>query len=241
MLTKTDKEKILQDLVSTDWDVDSELASLSTRIKKNDLPRLRIDHDGEGKHRFFIDWGESYISGFRQFEYLKLKTLKAIVFEEQHIRAFWVEDENYPRCYAIDNEIMSATPVSPACEQCPESIAGFGSCKPKVRLFVLPLLKNKCQPMAMSLSATSIKPWREHQLKLQHSGLPPVAVVTTFALEDCANDDFRWAKVQVGIRGIVSRGKLTEAKQAQETIRHIKRRVIPKDFCESGDRIEKSN
>ena len=93
------------------------------------------------------------------------------------------------------------------------------------------------QPMVMSLSPTSIKPWREHQLKLQRSGLPPVAVITTFELEDCANDQFRWARVQVGIRGIASKGNLVIAKQAQQSIGRIKPRVVLKDFCEAGDRI----
>ena len=237
MLTKTDKDKILQDLRRTDWDVDQELVALSTRIKKNDLPRLRIDHQSQGNHRFFIDYGESYIRGSQQFDYLRVKTLKAIVFDEQQIRAFWMEDENHPQCYAIDDEILGTTPVSATCQQCPESIPGFGACKPKVRLFVLPIIKKVMQPMVMSLSPTSIKPWREHQLKLQRSGLPPVAVITTFELEDCANDQFRWARVQVGIRGIVSRENLMIAKQAQQGIGRIKPRVVLKDFCEAGDRI----
>jgi hypothetical protein len=241
LLTKTDKEKILQDLVSTDWDVTQELETLKTRIKKQDLPRLRIDHHEEGKHRFFIDFGDSYIKGNQQFDYLKVKTLKAIVFDEQQIRAFWLEDEDHPHCYAIDDSILSTEPLSPTCEQCPESIPGFGACKPKVRLFVLLLLKKELQPMVMSLSPTSIKPWREHQLKLQRSGLPPVAVITTFDLEDTANDSFRWARVQVGIRGIVSKGNLVIAKQAQQGISKFKTRVIPQDFCETGDRVEKSD
>jgi hypothetical protein len=241
LLSKIEKEKILQDLVSTDWDVSQELETLKTRIKKQDLPRLRIDHHEEGKHRFFIDFGESYIKGSQQFNYLKVKTLKAIVFDEQQIRAFWLEDEDHPRCYAIDDSILSAEPLSPTCEHCPESIPGFGACKPKVRLFVLPLLKKGMQPMVMSLSPTSIKPWREHQLKLKRSGLPPVAVITTFELEDIANDQFRWARIQLGIRGIVSRENLIVAKQAQESIGQIKTRVITQDYCETGDRVEKAD
>ena len=241
MLTKTEKDKILQDLKSTDWDIEHEMLALNSQINKNNLPRLRIEHHEQGKHRFYIDYGESYIRDSKQHNYLKVKTLKAIVFEEQQIRAFWLEDENHPRCYAIDDEILSATPISPNCRQCPESIPSFGSCKPKVRLFVLPLLKNQGQPMVMSLSPTSIKPWREHQLKLQRSGLPPVAVITTFELEDCANDNFRWARVQVGIRGIVSKANLLLAKQAQQGISKFKTRVILKDFCETGDRATKSD
>ena len=241
MLTKTDKEKILEELEESGWDVNQELELLTSRMKKQDLPRLRIEHSEEGKHRFYVDSGESYIKGKKQFTFLRATELKAIVFEEQQVRAFWKDDEEHPRCYSIDDQILSTEPLSPTCEQCPESIPGFGGCKPKVRLFLLPLLKKEIQPMVMSLSPTSIKPWREHQLKLQRSGLPPVAVLTTFELEDCANDTFRWARVQVGIRGIVSRENLGRAKQAQVGISRIKTRVIPKDFCEAGDRVEKSD
>ena len=242
MLTKTDKEKILEELRATDWDITQELEILKQRIKKEDLPRLRIDHRDDGKHRFFIDYGESYIKGDKQVAFLRVTELKAIVFEEQQIRAFWQEDEDHPRCYAIDDSILSTEPLSPTCEQCPESNPGFGACKPKVRLFVLPLIKNReMQPMVLSLSPTSIKPWRDHQLRLKRSGLPPVAVITTFGLEDTANDSFRWARVQVGIRGIVSKGNLLKAKKAQQRIGSIKNRVILQDFSETGDRIEKSD
>jgi hypothetical protein len=241
MLTKIEKEKILKELRATEWDVAQELEILEARINKQDLPRIRIDHHEDGKHRFYIDYGESYVKGDKQVAFLRVTELKAIVFEEQQVRAFWREDEDHPRCYAIDDQILSSEPMSPSCEQCPESIPGFGACKPKVRLFILPMLNKKMQPMVMSLSPTSIKPWREHQLRLKRSGLPPVAVITTFGLEDTANDSFRWARVQVDIRGIVSRENLLMAKKAQPAICSIKSRVILQDFSEVGDRVEKSD
>jgi len=241
MLTKTDKAKILEELGRSDWDITQELETLDARIKKQDLPRLRIEHREDGKHRFYIDYGESYIKGKKQYAFLRMTGLKAIVFEEQQIRAFWKEDEDHASCYAIDDQILSAEPLSAACEQCPESIPGFGACKPKVRLFVLLLIKKELHPMVMSLSPTSIKPWREHQLRLKRSGLPPVAVITTFALEDMVNDSFRWARVQVGISGIVSREQLVIAKKALQVIVGLKSRVILQDFSEAGDRIEKSD
>jgi hypothetical protein len=241
MLTKTDKEKILEELEQTGWDVNQELELLTSRMKKQDLPRLRIEHSEEGKHRFYVDRGESYIKGKKQFTFLRMTELKAIVFEEQQVRAFWKEDEEHPRCYSIDDQILSTEPLSPTCEHCPESIPGFGGCKPKIRLFILPLLKKEMQPMVMSLSPTSILPWREHQLRLNRSGLPPVAVITTFGLEDMLNDNFRWARVEVGIRGIVSREHLTIAKKAQKGIVRIKTKVILQDFSEAGDRIEKAD
>ena len=241
MITKTDKAQILEDLSRSDWDVTHELETLDTRIKKQDLPRLRIEHREDGKHRFYIDYGESYIKGNKQYAFLRMTELKAIVFEEQQIRAFWKEDEDHARCYAIDDQVLSAEPLSAACEQCPESIPGFGACKPKVRLFVLLLLKKELRPMVLSLSPTSIKPWREHQLRLRRSGLPPVAVITTFGLEDTANDGFRWARVQVGIHGIASREQLLQAKEAQQGIHRLKNRVTSQDFSETGDRIENSD
>ena len=241
MITKTDKAKILEDLGRSDWDVTQELEILQARINKQDLPRLRIEHNEDGKHRFYIDYGESYVKGDKQIAFLRVTELKAIVFEEQQIRAFWQEDEDHPSCYAIDETILSTQPLSPTCEQCPESIPGFGACKPKVRLFVLPLIKKELQPMVLSLSPTSIKPWRDHQLRLKRSGLPPVAVITTFGLEDMVNDGFRWARVQVNIHGVVSREHLIKAKQAQQGIVGLKRRVILQDYSEAGDRIEKSD
>ena len=211
------------------------------RINKQDLPRLRIEHNEDGKHRFYIDYGESYLKGNKQFTFIRSSEIKAIVFEEQYVRAFWREDEPHPRCYAIDDTILSTEPLSATCEQCHESIPGFGACKPKVRLFVLLLIKKELQPMVLSLSPTSIKPWREHQLRLKRSGLPPVAVITTFALEDMVNDGFRWARVQVNIHGVVSREQLVIAKKAQQEIKRIKTRVILQDFCETGDRVETSD
>ena len=95
--------------------------------------------------------------------------------------------------------------------------------------------------MVLSLSPTSIKPWREHRLRRKRSGLPPVAVITTFALEDMVNDGFRWARVQVNIHGVVSREQLVIAKKAQQEIKRIKTRVILQDFCETGDRVETSD
>ncbi|MCF7822795.1 MAG: hypothetical protein K9N35_01340 [Candidatus Marinimicrobia bacterium] len=237
-ITKTDKDLILQNLSATDWDIDQELSELETVMRQPDLPRLRIEHHEEGKHRFYIDYGESYLAGKKQFSFLRAFTLPAIVFAEQQVRALWQQDEDHPRCYSIDGQVLAADPVSKSCEQCPESIPGFGSCKPKVRLFVLPLLKQANRPMVMALSPTSIKPWREHQLRLHRSGLPAVAVVTTFELEDLKSEEFRWARVRVGIRDIASRENLMAARAAQQSIDRLKNRIAPQDFSERGDRVD---
>jgi hypothetical protein len=238
MLTKTDKEKILEDLGQTEWDVEQELLALNERVKQHDLPRLRIEHHEEGKHRFYIDFGESYMASSKQYLFLRMTEVQVIVFEEQEIRAFWRKDEDHPHCYAIDEKVLVADPVSKSCRHCRESIPGFGSCKPKVRLFVLPLFKKMKQPMILSLSPTSIRPWREHQLRLKRSGLPTVAVRTTLSLEDIQFENFRWAKAIVGIRGIASRDQLTKARQAYESIIPLRNRIGAQDYAEKGDRSE---
>ena len=236
MLSKTHKAQVLKNLQATDWDIIRELGELDSRVKERDLPRLRIEHHKQGKHRFYLDFGESYMEGDKQYTYLGVKTLPAIVFAEQQIRALWNQDEDTPRCYSIDDQVMASAPISDSCQRCPESIRGAGACKPKVRLFILPLLKKWRQAMVMSLSPTSIKPWREHQLRLHRSGLPPVAVVTTFELEDLQTEDFRWARVIVGIRGIASKANLLEARNAGQSILSLKHRLGAMDFGESGDR-----
>jgi hypothetical protein len=237
MITKTDKDIILKSLTATDWDIDQELNELESLLKTQDLPRLRIDHQDEGKHRFYVDSGESYLTAQKRYSFLRALTLPVIVFAEQQIRAVWQEGEDHPRCYAIDGQILSTDPVSKSCEHCPESIIGFGSCKPKVRLFLLPLLKQANRAMVMALSPTSIKPWREHLRKLHRSGLPAVAVVTTFELEDIKNDSFRWARVRVGIREIASRENLVAAQTAKRSIARMKNQLATPDFSELGDRM----
>lgn len=238
MITKKNKELILDNLSSTDWDIDRELASLEHHMQRHDLPRLRIDHHEEGKHRFYIDFGESYLAANKQFRFLRALTLPAIVFAEQQVRALWLADADHPRCYSIDGQVLAVDPVCKSCEHCPESIPGFGSCKPKVRLFVLPLLKQVSRPMVMALSPTSIKPWREHQLKLHRSGLPVVAVVTTFELEDLKSEEFRWARVRVGIRDIATRENLIAARAALQSIDRLKNRIVSQDYSERGDRVD---
>ena len=238
MITQKNKELILNTLNSTDWDLDQELVKLEHHMQQHDLPRLRIDHNEEGKHRFYIDFGESYLTAKKQFSFLRAITLPAIVFAEQQVRALWEVDAEHPRCYSIDGQILASDPVSKSCEHCPESIPGFGSCKPKVRLFVLPLLKQAGKPMVLNLSPTSIRPWREHQLKLLRSGLPAVAVVTTFELEDLKSEEFRWARVRVGIRDIATRENLIAARVALQSIDRLKNRIVSQDYSERGDRVD---
>ena len=77
----------LEHLAETGWDIDNELKRLELHRLEYDLPRLRIDHHAEGKHRFFIDRGESYLSEDKQNVFLKHTTMPVIVLEEQNVRA----------------------------------------------------------------------------------------------------------------------------------------------------------
>ncbi|NQV15116.1 hypothetical protein HQ531_06625 [bacterium] len=231
------KNTALKILDETDWDVENELTQLKSRVMEYDLARLRIEHSEEGKHRFYIDWGESYLADKKQFTFLRNMTLPAIVIAEQQIRALWIHEEEQPRCSSIDGHIYSSDSISKTCDLCSESVPGFGACKPKVRLFVLPLLKKTNQTMIFSLSPTSIKPWREHQLKLHRSGLPVIAVVTTFELEDVKSDEHRWARVRVGVRDIASKANLDVAIQAKRRQLQFTQMIWDRDYCENGDRI----
>ena len=232
-VSKIALDSALEQLNETGWDIDKELQRLDLQIEKFDLPRLRIDHNENGKHRFFIDRGESYLAEDKQFVFLKHLALPAIVLGEQNVRALWLEGQEHSRCAAVDEVIYTKEPIAEACDQCPESSPGVGACKPGVRLYVLPLIKRRSKPMVFSISPSSIRLWRYHQLRLARSGIPQIAVITTFELMDTQTEDYRWARVEVGIREIVSKPQLQKALEARTQIsRHIPR--LP------GDGVPKS-
>ena len=54
-----------------------------------------------------------------------------------------------------------------------------------------------------------------HQLCLARSGIPQIAVVTTFELLDTQNEEYRWARVEPGIREIVTKPQLQKALDAR--------------------------
>jgi hypothetical protein len=217
-VSKTAIDSALENLSTTGWDIDHELQRLQLLTEKFDLPRIRIDHSEEGKHRFYIDRGESYLAEDKQYIFLKHKTLPVVVFGEQQVRALWNEDEGLSRCAAVDGVIYSKAPLASACDLCPEALPGISQCRPGVRLFVLPLIKRRSKPMVFTLSPSSIKFWREHQLRLVRSGIPNIAVITTLELVDTQTEDYRWARVEVGIREIISKVQLRKALDARDHI-----------------------
>ena len=210
----------LEKLGETGWDIDRELQRLQSNVDKYDIPRLRIEHNEEGKHRFFIDKGESYLAEAKQFAFLKHRTMAVIVLREENVRALWLEGQEQSRCAAVEGVIHSKEPVSPSCEQCPEALPGVGGCKPGIRLYVLPLIKRRSRPVVFSISPSSIGLWREHQLRLARSGIPQIAVVTTFELLDTQTEEYRWARVEPGIREIVTKPQLQKALDAREHLPH---------------------
>jgi hypothetical protein len=79
--------------------------------------------------------------------------------------------------------------------------------------------------MIFNISPSSIKLWRDHQLRLARSGIPQIAVITTFELMDTQTEEFRWARVEVGIREIVSKPQLKKALDARAHILSQKPRL----------------
>ncbi len=219
-VSKAKLESALETLKEMDWDIDQELQRLESHLEQFDVPRLRIDHNEEGKHRFFIDRGESYLSEDKQFVFIKHQTLQVIILKEQSVRALWLEGEEHSRCAAIDEIVLSKAPIASSCDQCPESIPGLGNCKPGIRLYVLPLIKRGSRPMVFNISPSSIGLWKRHKLRLGRSGIPQIAVITTLELTDTQTEDYRWARVEVGIREIVTKTQLQKALDAREQLPH---------------------
>ena len=58
--------------------------------------------------------------------------------------------------------------------------------------------------MVFNISPSSIGLWKSHKLRLGRSGIPQIAVITTLELRDTQTEDYRWSRVEVGIREIVS-------------------------------------
>jgi hypothetical protein len=219
----------LEHLGETGWDIDRELQRLQRDVERYDIPRLRIEHSEEGRHRFFIDRGESYLAEDKQFAFLKQRTMPVIVLQEQNVRALWQEGQEHSRCAAVDGVIHSREPLASSCDQCPEFRPGVGACKPGVRLYVLPLIKRRSRPMVFNISPSSIGLWREHQLRLARSGLPQIAVVTTFELMDTQTEEYRWARVEPGIREIVTKPQLQKALDARAQLSGLMPRLSGDD------------
>ena len=218
------------------WDLDTELAGMAVETTQLELPRVRIEHKDNGKHRMYVDTGESYLDSDSQEVDIPGNKLTAVVFAEQFIRAFWEKESEVPLCSAIDDQPIGQEVLSDSCKHCEHGVIG-GSCKPKVRLLMLAEIDGEVRPLIMNLSPTSIKHWNAHKKKLQRSNLPVVAVNTTFELEDVKKRSYRWAEVKLGMDGIADRSTLVIAKTARTELEELTKRISDADFSDSGDKF----
>ena len=227
-------DAVKQALSVAGWDMEKELEDQSTVSSGFELPRVRIEHKDNGKHRMYIDTGESYLDDDSQEISIKGNKLTGIVFAEQSIRALWQEGAEVPLCSGIDGVPNGSDPLSSKCGTCEHSAIGK-ACKPKARLFILSNLDGEVKPLVFALSPTSIKHWNAHKKKLQRSNLPVVATATTFSLSDAKKGTYRWAEVRVGIDGIASKEMLMLAKEAREQFEEVTRVISSNDFADPGD------
>ena len=216
------------------WDMEKELEDQSTVSSGFELPRVRIEHRDNGKHRMYIDTGESYLENDSQEINIKGNKLTGLVFAEQSIRALWQEGAEVPLCSGIEGQPVSQEPLAQDCKHCEHGVIG-GACKPKARLFLLAEIDGEVKPLVFALSPTSIKHWNAHKKKLQRSNLPVVAVNTTFELMDVKKGTYRWAEVKAGIEGIASKEMLMLAKEARDQFEEVTRVISSHDFAEPGD------
>lgn len=228
-------DEVKQALSVAGWDMDEELAGMAVETTQLELPRVRIEHKDSGKHRIYIDTGDSYIDSHSQEIEIPDNKLTAVVFAEQYIRAFWNEGVEVPACSAIDDIPVGDDPLSNSCKSCDHGVIG-GACKPKVRLLLLAKVDGEVKPLIMNLSPTSIKHWNAHKRKLTRSNLPLVAVNTTLELEDVKKHSYRWAEVKLGMDGIASKDMLIVAKTARTELEELTNRISNSDFDDDGDK-----
>ena len=216
------------------WDMDKELEDQSTASTGFELPRVRIEHKDNGKHRIYIDTGESYLEADTQEIDIPGNKLTGVVFAEQFIRALWQEGAEVPLCSAIDDMPVGKEPLADSCKRCEHGVIG-GACKPKSRLFMLAEIDGEVKPLVFALSPTSIKHWNAHKKKLQRSNLPIVAVNTTFELLDVKKGTYRWAEVKAGVDGVATKDMLLLAKQARDQFEEVTRVISSNDYSDPGD------
>jgi hypothetical protein len=228
-------DEVKQTLSVAGWDLEKEMNDMAEETSQIGLPRIRIEHKSNGKHRMYIDAGESYLDDVSQETNIPGNKLTAVVFSEGVIRAMWQEGDELPVCSAIDDIPIGGNALADNCRHCSNGVIG-GSCKPKVRLLLLTDIDGEIRPLILNLSPTSIKHWNAHKKKLQRSNLPVVAVNTTFELEDVKRNGYRWAEVSLGMKGIASKEMLVIAKAARTELEEYTKRISQSDFDDSGDK-----
>lgn len=229
------KEDVVSTLAKAGFDLESELVQSSDSTNTIDIPFVRIEHNISGKHRMFIEYGESYLGNGETTINVPDNTLVGTVIAEQEIRALWAPNEKYPRCSSINGVISSNAPEAESCKQCKRAVIG-GSCKPKIRLLILSLIDGEIKPLSFNLSPVSIKRWSQHKRKLKRSGLPVVASNCVFTLEDIQRNGFRYAEVNIKMDGISDVEILKAAKAARGDYQRYISQVSHRDFSDPGDK-----
>ncbi len=229
-------DMLTQSLAEAGFDLEEELAQIETSGNGFDLPRIRIEHKDNGRHRMYIDNGESYLDDGTQEIAIERNKFEGIVFAEQTIRALWQDGEAIPKCSAINDIPIAQEPIADTCLKCPESVIGTGRCKTKIRLWLLAKMDDSVKPLIFALSPTSIKHWNNHKKMLKRSKLPIVAVKTVFSLEDVKKNGYRWAEVNIGINGVADKEMLIMAKQYRDELQRLMNSVSEKDYSDPGDK-----
>jgi len=207
-------------------DIDTEVATMVENIPPT-LVRVRIDHSPSGRHRMFIDNGESYDGSQDDQVDVPNNVFTGIVVYSQTVSALWVEGEQIPRFSAIDGKVTSGA----------GSEIHASQAKDKARLFVLTFTDSQPQLVIFNLSPTSIKHWRNHVQRLARSKAPAIAVITRFSLDDMQRNSYRWAEVQCSVERVVTQAELDIALTLRDECRQTFGVIVESDFDDPGDRV----
>ncbi len=216
-------------------DVDAEVNAMTQGLETIP-PRVRIEHSSSGRHKMFIDIGESFDAEAENQIDLPKNKITGIICHAQSIKALWAEGENVPRCAAVENCPTVAEPVSDDCKMCSEGRIGGGRCKAKIRLLLLTWIEKKPTLLVFNLSPTSIKHFHSYVAKLARSKAPYISVVTSFTLQDTKKNSFRWAEVKMDVEKIVSQEELNTALSIREQFKTHLADVSETDFQDEGDK-----
>jgi len=230
-------EQVRQNLAKAGFNFDDEVVLTVPEKTAIDLPRVKIEHRNNGRHRMYLDLGESYINQEEQEINFQNNELVGVIFATESIRALWKEGETLPACSAINGEPTVSDPISEQCKNCPKGKIG-GECKPKQRLWMLIETDGKIKPVVFPLSPTSIKHWRSHANKLSRSQLPYVSVQTFMKLKDVKKNGYRWAEVEFDVMDLATDEQLEIAKQARTELEKFRQNITEKDFSDPGDKLD---
>lgn len=227
---------VLKMLVENGFDPEVEMLQTAPHTSGFDLPRVRIEIKDSGKHRLYLDRGDSYSEDAQREEYLPGNMLEAIIISSSRIRAFWKEGESVPACSSVDGNIRSDAPISNSCMNCPEAAIGSGGCKPKERLLLIAKIDDKIIPALMALPPTSIKHFEAHKRRLMRSKLPLISVNSVMSLVAVKKNAYNWGEIEFGINGIADPEMLAVAKKAREELKKFTENIGVNDYKEHGDK-----